>query len=82
MMADAENELRRRVARVIAEEAAPALEMDGAAVEVLDIADGVVRVRLNGGCASCPSSVYAIVMGLEEVVRARIPEVRYLEIAP
>ncbi len=74
--------LRQRVARVVGEEVAPALEMDGTAVEVLDVSDGVVRVRLHGGCASCPGSVYAVVTGIEEELRKRIPEVRYLEVAP
>jgi len=81
-MTDADRGLRDRVARVIAEEAAPALEMDGSAVEVLDVADGVARVRLSGGCGGCPGSVYAVVMGLEEVVRRHMPEIHYLEIAP
>ena len=81
-MGDAGGGLRDRVARAIVEEAAPALEMDGAAVEVLDVAEGVARVRLTGGCGSCPGSAYAVVMALEEVVRRRVPEVRYLEIAP
>ena len=74
--------LRDRVARVVSEEVAPALEMDGTAVEVLDVCDGVVRVPLNGGCGSCPGSVYAVVMGVEEELRKRVPEVRYLEVAP
>ena len=56
--------------------------MDGNAVEVLDASDGVIRVRLHGGCATCPGSVYAVVMGIEEELRKRVPEVRYLEVAP
>lgn len=74
--------LRDRVARVVAEEVAPLLEMDGASVEVLDADDGVVRVRLHGACGGCPGSVYAVVMGVEEELRRRVPEVRHLEIAP
>ena len=81
-MSEADAALRDRVARVVGEEVAPALAMDGAAVEVLDVCDGVVRVRLHGGCATCPGSVYAVVMGIEEELRRRIPEVRYLEAAP
>jgi Fe-S cluster biogenesis protein NfuA len=75
-------ELKERVARVLREEVAPALEMDGAAVEVLDVSDGVVRVRLAGGCSGCPSVIQALMFGLEEELRRRVPEVEYLEIAP
>jgi Fe-S cluster biogenesis protein NfuA len=81
-MSDLESVLRDRVARVITEEVAPALEMDGTAVEVLAVADCVVRVRITGGCGGCPGSVYAVVMRIEEELRRCVPEVRYLEAAP
>ena len=74
--------LRDRIAHVLAEEVAPALAMDGNGVEVLHVDEGVVRVRLHGVCTGCPSSIYAVVMGIEEELRRRIPEVRYLEVAP
>ena len=82
-MAQSEHDLLcERVARVVAEDVAPLLEMDGNAVEVLGVDDGVVRVRLHGACGGCPGSVYAVVMGVEEELRRRVPEVRYLEVAP
>jgi Fe-S cluster biogenesis protein NfuA len=72
----------RRVARVLAEEVAPLLEMDGAAVEVVGVDDGVVRVRLTGACPVCPASVHAVLMGIEEELRRRVPGVEYLEAVP
>ncbi|HVS38564.1 MAG TPA: NifU family protein [Gemmataceae bacterium] len=81
-MSEADAALRDRAARILRAEVAPALEMDGTAIEVLDAADGVLRIRLHGACGSCPGSVYAVVMGIEEELRKRIPEVRYLEVAP
>jgi Fe-S cluster biogenesis protein NfuA len=75
-------DLKARVARVLAEEIAPALQIDGAAVEVLDIDQGVVRVRLHGACSGCPSSVLAVVMGLEQELRQRLPQIEYLEAVP
>jgi Fe-S cluster biogenesis protein NfuA len=77
-----DSELTARVRRVVAEEVAPLLAMDAASVEVLDCDNGVVRVRLTGACGSCPGSVYAAVMGIEEELRKRVPEVEYLEAAP
>jgi Fe-S cluster biogenesis protein NfuA len=72
-------DLRARVARVLADEVAPALQMDGGDVELLDVSDGVVRVRLRGGCSGCPSTVMAVVLGLEQELRRRVPEVEYVE---
>ena len=40
--------LKDRVARVVSEEIAPILQMDGAGIEVLDVTDGIVQVRLHG----------------------------------
>ena len=77
-----QQDMRERVARVMAEEVAPLLQMDGADVEVLGVDEGVVRVRLHGACGGCPGSVYAVVIGGEEELRRRVPEIRYLEVAP
>lgn len=74
--------LRDRVEQVLKTEAAPALEMDGTEIEVLDVADGVARVRLNGACSGCPASITFLLMGLEQELLKRIPEIKYLEAAP
>jgi len=76
------SEIRERVSRIIAEEVAPALQLDGTAIEVLDVTDGVVQLRLGGVCGSCPSSIQVVVMGIEEELRHRVPEVEYLEAVP
>ena len=78
----AANDIKERVARVLTQEIGPALGMDGTSIEVLDIDDGVVRVRLNGLCSACPSSIMAVVMGIEQELRRHVPEVEYLEAVP
>lgn len=76
------DELKQRLIRVLAEEVGPALAMDGTAIEVLDVHDGVARVRLGGVCGNCPGSILAALMGIEQELRQRIPEVEYLEAVP
>jgi Fe-S cluster biogenesis protein NfuA len=75
-------ELKETVARVLAQEVAPLLGMDGAAVEVVDVQGGVVQVRLRGACGGCPGSVQAVVFGIEEELRRRVRGVEYLEAVP
>jgi Fe-S cluster biogenesis protein NfuA len=82
MSQPADADLKGRVARVLAEEVLPLLEMDGGGVEVLGVDRGVVQVRLSGTCGSCPSTVRAVVMGIEEELRRRVPGVEYLEAVP
>ena len=75
-------DLKQRVTRALIDEVGPALELDGTAIEVLDVADGVVQLRLGGVCTGCPSTIMAVVMGLEQELRRRVPEVEYLEAVP
>jgi len=74
--------LNQRVSQVLAEEVLPALQMDGGGVELLAVEDGVVRVRLTGTCSGCPSTIQAVILGLEDELRRRFPEVAYLEAVP
>jgi Fe-S cluster biogenesis protein NfuA len=73
--------LEQRVRQVLAEEVAPLLELDGGAVEVLGVEDGVVRVRLAGVCGGCPGTIQAMLFSLEEELRRRVPGVEYVEAA-
>ena len=76
------SELRSRVEEVIRTRVAPALDMDGSSIEVLEIDRGCARVRLNGVCSGCPATVMFVVRGMEEELRRHIPEIEYLEAVP
>ena len=47
-----------------------------------DATYGVVQVRLGGTCSSCPSTVRAVIVGIEDELRRRVPGVEYLEAVP
>jgi Fe-S cluster biogenesis protein NfuA len=81
-MSSATVELKNRVVQILAAEVRPALQMDGGDVEMVEVCDGVVRVRLLGTCGGCPSTVMAVVMGIEQELRKRLPEFEYLEAVP
>jgi Fe-S cluster biogenesis protein NfuA len=71
-------DLRARVEAVL-RDAAPAFGVDAAAVEVVEVADGIASVRLAAACASCPASLPTVVAGLEQALRERVPEVDVIE---
>ena len=75
-------DLKGRLERLLSEEIGPALQMDGTAIEVVDVVNGVARVRLAGVCGSCPSTIMTVVMGIEQELRRRLPEIEYLEAVP
>jgi Fe-S cluster biogenesis protein NfuA len=56
----------------------PALQSDGGNVELVDVKDGVVSVRLTGHCGGCPMSTMTLKMGIERVVRSEVPEIKEL----
>jgi len=74
--------LKQRVEQALAREVGPALAMDGTQIEVLDVTDGVARLRLGGVCGGCPSSIMAVVNGIEEELRKHVPEIAYVEAVP
>ena len=57
----------------------PMLMNDGGNVELVDIDDGVVKVRLVGSCTSCSSSTMTLKMGIEKALKKSIPMVRCVE---
>ena len=65
-------------ARVVAilEEIRPYLQGDGGDLEFVGFEDGTVRLRLQGSCTSCPSSVMTLKMGIENALREQVPEVQ------
>jgi Fe-S cluster biogenesis protein NfuA len=58
----------------------PALRAHGGNVELLEVRDGVVRLRLEGSCHSCPSSAVTMQQTVEEAIYGRAPEVMAVEV--
>jgi Fe-S cluster biogenesis protein NfuA len=56
----------------------PSLQADGGNVELVDVNDGVVSVRLTGACGSCPMSTMTLKMGVERAIRQAVPEIKKL----
>jgi Fe-S cluster biogenesis protein NfuA len=56
----------------------PVLMADGGDVELVDIKDSTVTVRLTGACGSCPMSTMTLHMGVERVIKEEVPEVKEL----
>ena len=75
-------ELHERVKHVLEKEVAPALLMDGADLELVEVQGAEARVRLRGGCLSCPSTLMVLVTGLEQELRRHVPEIEYVEVVP
>jgi Fe-S cluster biogenesis protein NfuA len=67
---DTETRVRQAVAEV-----RPFLGRHSGDVELLEVADGVVRLRLTGNCHGCPSSELTVRHAIEKAVLTAAPEV-------
>jgi len=54
----------------------PNLVRDGGNVELIEVNDGTVKVKLTGACAGCPMSTLTLKMGIERILKQEIPEVK------
>ncbi len=54
----------------------PSLQADGGDVELVEVSDGVVKVKLTGACAGCPMSSMTLQMGIERILKQQVPEVK------
>ena len=57
----------------------PALQADGGNIELIDVTDGVVKVKLTGACGGCPMSQMTLKMGVERALKQQVPEVKSVE---
>jgi Fe-S cluster biogenesis protein NfuA len=53
----------------------PQLQADGGNVELVDVNDGTVKVRLTGACSGCPMAAITLKEGVERVIKEQVPEV-------
>ncbi|KMJ55976.1 NifU family protein [Bacillus sp. LL01] len=63
----------------VLEKLRPFLLRDGGDVELVDVEDGIVKVRLLGACGSCPSSTITLKAGIERALLEEVPGVKEIE---
>ncbi len=70
--------MKDRVEEVLAK-IRPSLQADGGDIQLVDVTDGVVKVKLTGACGTCPMSQMTLKMGVEAALKENIPEVKRVE---
>jgi len=73
--------LEARVQEVL-EMIRPHVQADGGDIELVDIVDGVVQIRLAGSCVGCMYSMMTLQAGVERLLKEKVPEVKAVEAAP
>jgi Fe/S biogenesis protein NfuA len=68
--------LADRVQRVIDEVINPGIAAHGGYVELVDVSDDTLYLRMGGGCQGCAASQATLRMGIERMVREEVPQIQ------
>ena len=68
--------VRTKVQQVLDEMINPGVASHGGFVELLDVQDDNVFIRMGGGCQGCGAADVTLKMGIERLIREQVPQVR------
>lgn len=68
-----ESETVKKIKTILEEYIRPAVEQDGGAITYHSYNEGVVRVKLQGSCSGCPSSMITLKAGIENLFKRMMP---------
>src|SRR5205807_9928744 len=74
-------DLHARVEKVL-DQIRPYVQQDGGDLELIDIVDGIVQIRLAGSCVGCMYSMMTLQAGVERMLKEQVPEIKAVEAAP
>ncbi len=70
--------MREEVEKAL-ESVRPALQADGGDVELVDVQDGIVSVKLTGACGGCPMSQMTLKNGIERAIKEVVPDIKEVQ---
>ncbi|MGP8051025.1 MAG: NifU family protein [Desulfobaccales bacterium] len=57
----------------------PMLQRDGGDIELVEVTDGIVKVRLTGACKGCPMSQMTLKQGVEKLLMQEVPGLKQVQ---
>jgi Fe-S cluster biogenesis protein NfuA len=57
----------------------PLLQRDGGDIELVEVTDGIVKVRLTGACKGCPMSQMTLKQGVERMLMKEVPGLKEVQ---
>ena len=57
----------------------PMLQRDGGDIELVEVTDGIVKVRLTGACKGCPMSQMTLKQGVEKLLLKEVPGLKQVQ---
>jgi len=72
------DDLKKSVEQVLTK-IRPMLQRDGGDIELVEVTDGIVKVRLTGACKGCPMSQMTLKQGVERFLMQEVPGLKQVE---
>ena len=72
------NDTKQLVEKAL-EKIRPMLQRDGGDIELVEVTDGVVKVRLTGACKGCPMSQMTLKQGVETLLLKEVPGLKEVQ---
>lgn len=74
-----DSDIVKQIKELISERIRPTIQEDGGDLEFVGYESNIVKLRLQGACTSCPSSVVTLKNGIKNMLQFYIPEVEDVE---
>ena len=68
--------LRERIQRLLDDQINPGVATHGGYVELLEVTDNNVFLRMGGGCQGCGAADVTLKMGVERLLREELPQIQ------
>lgn len=75
VVSEVDRQIRDKVQVILERDINPAVASHGGFVELIDVDDATVYVRLGGGCQGCGMANVTLKQGIEAAIRQQVPEV-------
>jgi len=69
----------KKLVEIALEKIRPMLQRDGGDIELVEVNDGVVKVRLTGACKGCPMSQMTLKQGVEKMLLKEVPGLKEVQ---
>ena len=72
-------DIEKKIIHILETKVKPAVANDGGDIKFLNYKEGIVKVKLQGSCSGCPSSIITLKQGVQNLLKHYIPDIKQVE---
>jgi Fe-S cluster biogenesis protein NfuA len=67
--------MRRQVLRILNDKINPSVASHGGKIELIDVVNDIVYIKMSGGCQGCAASSVTLKQGVERTLKDELPDI-------